>query len=68
MPGESLELEVLSEKLYTEYLRKTQLAGRGKSPLEMAGTLMLHLKKTAPGRGWAYAGGIDPGINRAADN
>ena len=47
VPGESSALEVLSEKLYTEYLKKTPSAGRGKSPLGRAGTLMLHLKKMA---------------------
>ena len=45
MPGESSELEVLSEKLYTEYLSKMQSVGRGKSPLGRAATLRLHLKK-----------------------
>ena len=38
MPGESSELEVLSEKLYTEYSKKLLSAGGGKSPLGRAGT------------------------------
>ena len=45
MPGESSELEVLSEKLYTEYCKKLPSSGGGKSPLGRAGTLRLHLKK-----------------------
>ena len=45
MPGESLELEVLSEKLYTEYCKKMPSSGGVKSPLGRAGTLRLHLKK-----------------------
>ena len=49
MPGESSELEVLSEKLYTEY-RKMPSVGGGKSPLGRAGTLQLHLKKVE--KGW----------------
>ena len=53
MPGESSELEVLSEKLYTEYSKKLPSAGRGKSPLGRAGTLRLHLKK--PEKGWTQA-------------
>ena len=39
MPGESSELEVLSEKLYTEYRSKMLAAAGGKSPLGRAGTL-----------------------------
>ena len=64
IPGESSELEVLSEKLYTEYLKKTLSAGRGKNPLGRAGTLMLHLKKSAQGKGWTRAepAGTDPGV------
>ena len=50
MPGESSELEVLSEKLYIQYSKKLPSAGRGKSPLGRAGTLSLHLKKAA--KGW----------------
>ena len=53
MPGESSELEVLSEKLYTEYSKKLPSAGRGKSPLGRAGTLRLHLKKAE--KGWTQA-------------
>ena len=34
MPGESSELEVLSEKLYTEYSKKLLSAGEEKVPLE----------------------------------
>ena len=53
IPGESSGLEVLSEKLYTEYLIKMQSAGRGKSPLGRAGVLRLHLKKAL--KGWIQA-------------
>ena len=53
MLGESLELEVLSEKLYTEYSKKLPSAGRGKSPLGRAETLRLHLKKAE--KGWTQA-------------
>ena len=62
IPGESSELEVLSEKLYTEYLSKMPSAGRGKKPLGRAGTLLLHLKKV--GKGWTKAnqGGTGPGV------
>ena len=51
MPGESSELEVLTEKLYTEYLKKIKMpsVGGGKSPLGRAGTLRLHLKKAEKG-------------------
>ena len=49
MPGESSELEVLSNKLYTEYCKKLLSAGGGKSPLGRAGTLQLHLKKAGEG-------------------
>ena len=54
MPGESSELEVLSEKLYTEYCKKMPSAGGVKSPLGRAGTLRLHLKKAE--KGWTQAG------------
>ena len=53
MPGESSELEVLSEKMYTEYCKKLPSSGRGKSPLGRAGTLRLHLKKAE--KGWTQA-------------
>ena len=53
MPGESSELEVLSEKLYTEYCKKLPSSGGGKSPLGRAGTLRLHLKKAE--KGWTQA-------------
>ena len=53
MPGESSELEVLSEKLYTEYCKKLPSAGRGKGLLGRAGTLWLHLKKAE--KGWTQA-------------
>ena len=49
MPSESSELDVLSEKLYTEYSKKMPSAGGGKSPLGRAGTLRLHLKKAEKG-------------------
>ena len=49
MPGESSELEVPSEKLYTEYSKKMPSVGGGKSPLGRAGTLWLHLKKAGKG-------------------
>ena len=64
MPGKSSDLEVISEKLYTEYLKKIPSAGRGKSPMGRAGTLMLHLKKAAQGKGWTHAEprGTDPGV------
>ena len=50
MPGESSELEVLSEKLYTQYSKKLPSAGGGKSLLGRAGTLQLHLKKAEKGQ------------------
>ena len=53
MPGESSELEVLSEKLYTEYCKKLPSSGGGKGPLGRAGTLRLHLKKVE--KGWTQA-------------
>ena len=62
MPGESLELEVLSEKLYTEYSKKLPSAGRGKSPLGRAGTLQLHLKKVEKGWTQASQSGTGPGV------
>ena len=62
MPGESSELEVLSEKLYAEYSSKMPSAGGGKSPLGRAGTLRLHLKKAE--KGWTQANQSDtcPGV------
>ena len=62
MPGEYSELEVLSEKLYTQYSKKLPLAGGGKSPLGRAGTLRLHLKKAE--KGWTQASqiGTGPGV------
>ena len=53
IPGESSELEVLSEKLYTQHLKKQPSAGGVKTPLGRAGTLRLHLKKAE--RGWTQA-------------
>ena len=60
MPGESSELEVLSEKLYTEYCKKMPSAGGVKSPLGRAGTLRLHLKKAE--KGWTKAGQSGTGL------
>ena len=60
MPGESSELEVLSEKLYTKYSKKMPSAGGGKSPLGRAGTLQLHLKKAE--KGWTSQSGTGPGV------
>ena len=62
MPGESSELEVLFEKLYTQYSKKLPSAGRGKSPLGRAGTLRLHLKKVE--KGWTQVSqrGTGPGV------
>ena len=62
MPGESSELEVLSEKLYAEYFSKMSSAGREKTPLGRARTLRLHLKKA--GKGWTQANqsGTGPGV------
>ena len=57
MPGESSELEVLSEELFTEYSKKLPSAAGGKSPLGRAGTLRLHLKKTP-----ASQSGTGPGV------
>ena len=62
MPGESSELEVLSEKLYTEYSKKLPLAGGGKSPLGRAGTLRLHLKKVEKCWTQASQSGTGPGV------
>ena len=62
MPGESLELEVLSEKLYTEYSKKLPSAGGGKSPLGRAGTLRLHLKKAEKGWTQASQSSTGPGV------
>ena len=60
MPGESSELEVLSEKLYTEYCKKLPSAGGGKGPLGRAGTLRLHLKKAE--KGWTQASQSSTGL------
>ena len=62
IPGESSELEVLSEKLHAEYLSKMPSAGRGKSPLGRAGTLRLHLKKVEKGWTQANQSGTGPGV------
>ena len=62
MPGESLELEVLSEKLFTEYCKKMPSAGEGKSSLGRAGTLRLHLKKAEKGWTQASQSGTGPGV------
>ena len=62
MPGESSELEVLSEKLYTEYSKKMPSAGGGISPLGRAGTLRLHLKKAEKGWTQASQSGTSPGV------
>ena len=62
IPGESSELEVLSKKLYTEYLSKMPSAGGGKSPLGRAGTLRLHLKKVEKGWTQANQSGTSPGV------
>ena len=62
MPGESSELEVLSEKLYTEYCKKLPSTGRGKSPLGRAGTLRLHLKKAEKGWTQASQSSTGPGV------
>ena len=60
MPGESSELEVLSEKLYTEYCKKLPSAGRGEGPLGRAGTLRLHLKKAE--KDWTQASQSSTGL------
>ena len=62
MSGESLELEVLSEKLYTQYSKKLPSAGGGKSPLGRAGTLRLHLKKAEKCWTQASQSGTGPGV------
>ena len=62
MPGESSELEVLSEKPYTEYSKKLPSSGRGKSPLGRAGTLRLHLKKAEKGWTQASQSSTGPGV------
>ena len=61
MPGESSELEVLSEKLYTEYSKMPSVGG-GKSPLGRARTLWLHLKKAEKGWTQANQSGTGPGV------
>ena len=53
-------LEVLSEKLYTEYLSKRPSAGRGESPRGRAGTLLLHVKKAE--KGWTQANQSGTGL------
>ena len=60
MPSESSELEVLSEKFYTQYLKKQPSAGGVKSPLGRTGTLRLHLKKAE--RGWTQASQSSTGL------
>ena len=60
--GESSELEVLSERLYTEYLSGMPSTGKGKSPLGRAGALRLHLKKAEKGWTQADRGGAGPGV------
>ena len=62
IPGESSELEVLSEKMYTQHLKKQPSGGGVKTPLGRAGTLRLHLKKAE--RGWTQASqsGTSPGV------
>ena len=60
MPGESSELEVLSEKLYTEYSKKMPSAGGVKSPLGRPGTFQLHLKKAE--KGWTQASHSGTGL------
>ena len=62
MPGESSELEVLSEKLYTEYRSKALSAAGGKSPLGRAGTLRMHLKRAEKGWTQANQSGTGPGV------
>ena len=61
LAGESSELEVLSERLYTEYLRKMPSTGEGKIPFGRA-ALRLHLKKVEKGWTQANRGGTSPGI------
>ena len=62
MPGESSELEVLSEKLHAEYRSKMLSAAGGKSPLGRAGTLRIHLKKAEKGWTQANQSGTGPGV------
>ena len=62
VPGESSELAVLGEKLYTEYRSKMPSASGGKSPLGRAGTLRLHLKKAEKGWTQANQSGTGPGV------
>ena len=62
MPSESSELEVLSEKLYTEYSKKLPSTGGGKSLLGRAGTLRLHLKKAEKGWTQASQSSTGPGV------
>ena len=62
VPCESSELEVLSEKLYTEYCKKLLSAGGGKGPLGRAGTLRLHLKKVEKGWTQASQSSTSPGV------
>ena len=62
MPSESSELEVLSEKLYTEYCKKMPSSGGVKSLLGRAGTLRLHLKKAEKGWTQASQSGTGPGV------
>ena len=60
--GESSELEVLSERLYTEYLSGMPSTGEGKSALGRAGALRLHLKKAEKGWTQANRGGTGLGV------
>ena len=62
MPGESSELEVLSQKLYTQHLKKQPPAGGVKNPHGRAGTLQLHLKKAEKGWTQASQSGTGPGV------
>ena len=62
MPGESSELEVLSEKLYAENNSKILSVAGLKSPLGRAGTLRLHLKKAEKGWTQANQSGTGPGV------
>ena len=62
VPGESSELEVLSEKLYTGYRSKMLAAAGGKSPLGRAGALRIHLKKVEKGWTQANQSGTGPGV------
>ena len=62
IPGESLELEVLTEKLYTQYSKKPPSAGGGKGPLGRAETLRLHLKRAEKGWTQVSPSGTGPGV------